>query len=169
METWLTDNDAEPLLERFQKPFCVNRNGRAGGVCCYIADDLAANCLWESQNFEALTIAVRVGNQNFHLTTWYSASSRNKAEYLYHLASILEKHPVPIYYAVIWTLIFWRSRLLQNISWICFLASVFCKVSQNYQLEKQLLLVRALTFRFVKISTVKRRFRKKWLLIIGQF
>ena len=80
-ETWLTNNDDinEFLIEGFQRPFTLNRNGRGGGILCWVANNIAAKrrSEFEINGFEALWLEIRSFNKKFLLCTAYRPPNDN--------------------------------------------------------------------------------------------
>ena len=79
-ETWLSDSDDlnDFLINGFQRPFVLNRPTRAGGVLCWVRNNIAAKRRQdlETHQTEALWLEIRVGNNKFLLCTVYRPPSQ---------------------------------------------------------------------------------------------
>ena len=74
-ETWLsdTDNIQDFLIDGFQTPFILNRPTHAGGVLCWVRNDIVAKRRMdlELKELAALWLEIRHKNKKFLLCTTY--------------------------------------------------------------------------------------------------
>ena len=74
-ETWLsdTDNIQDYLIDGFQTPFVLNRPIHAGGVLCWVRNDIVAKRRkdLELNELEALWLEIRFRNKKNLLCTAY--------------------------------------------------------------------------------------------------
>ena len=79
-ETWLSDTDNlnDFLIDGFQQPFVLNRPTRAGGVLCWVRNNIAAKRRSDLENnqTEALWLEIRSSNNKFLLCTAYRPPSQ---------------------------------------------------------------------------------------------
>ena len=89
-ETWLSDTDSlnDFMINGFQQPFVLNRPTRAGGVLCWVKNNIAAKRRQDLENnqTEALWLEVRTCNNKFLLCTAYRPP--NPSRFLRPLASV---------------------------------------------------------------------------------
>ena len=80
-ETWLNANDDANtfLLQGFQEPFVLNRNGMGGGVLCWVKQNIGVKRRLdlEISNWETIWLEIRLHNKIFLLCTTYRPPNDN--------------------------------------------------------------------------------------------